>query len=185
MALAQGMPARRESQEICFLTDGNYRTFIRDRLGEDTFRPGDFVDIKGKVLGRHLGLIHYTVGQRRGLNLPAREPYYVLALDPTANRVVIGPKVQTRRRQLTVREIIWQNRPSDPKFEALVQIRSRHRPAQALVHLLSPDRAEVVFHEPQTSIAAGQAAVFYRGRQVLGGGWIERSSFGLTPGRND
>ena len=169
-----GLGRRPESQEVCFLAGRDYREFIKARLGRDAAEPGEFVDIEGRVLGRHRGLSGYTVGQRRGLGLPGPAPYYVLALEPDRNRIVIGTKEQTLTRRCLARDVIWSARPPETAFNALVQVRSRHRPAPARVSLLNGDRIEVVFERPQSSVAAGQAAAVYAGQTLLGGGWIER-----------
>ncbi|MEW5722122.1 MAG: tRNA 2-thiouridine(34) synthase MnmA [Thermodesulfobacteriota bacterium] len=183
-----GLPARPESQEICFLAGSDYRDFIRRRLGDRAFTPGDFVDLEGRVRGRHRGLVNYTVGQRRGLNLAGPEPYYVLALDPDGNRVVIGSRKQAFRRRFPVGDTVFGLDNLEEEFEALVQIRSRHRPAPAWVRIQPGSRAEVSFHQPQRAVAPGQAAAFYRGQTLIGGGWIERSGPeedgpGFTTGR--
>lgn len=175
-AAALNIPQRAESQEICFLAGRDYRDFVRVRLGPQAASPGDFVDMGGRVLGRHHGLPDYTVGQRRGLGLPGPEPYYVLALDPENNRIVLGTKAQTLSRAFTARDIVWSVQPPGQVFDALVQIRSRHNPAPATVRLVPNSGAEVVFEESQSSITAGQAAAFYQGRVMLGGGWIERAA---------
>jgi len=173
-AAALGLKIRSESQEICFLAGGNYRDFLLERLDSSKIQPGNFVDQEGRVLGRHRGMIHYTVGQRRGLNLPGPTPYYVTALDPEKNQVVIGTKAETYARSLRAGRIVWSLPPQDEVFSALVQVRSRQRPAPAQVRLLCADRAEVVFDQPQTSITPGQAAAFYQDQVLMGGGWIEK-----------
>ena len=167
-----GWPVASESQDICFLTDNDYRRFITSRINDSISEPGDFVDLSGRVLGRHRGVFHYTVGQRRGLNLPGPEPYYVLALNPQYNRVVLGTRAQIHSPRLMVRDLVWSTDPPR-EFTAQVQIRSRHRAAPAVVRILPDQRVEVTFDEPQASIAAGQAAVFYQEDAVLGCGWIE------------
>ena len=169
-----GFSAPEESQDICFLSEGDYRSLIQDRLGREVSRPGLIVDSDGRALGRHQGLIHYTIGQRRGLGLPGPEPYYVLKLDPEKNQVVIGPKNRTLSESFTVRETIFNSRPSDTSFVCQVQIRSRHVPSPARVSILTKDRIRVVFDRPQSAVTAGQAAAFYQGDVLLGGGWIER-----------
>lgn len=174
-ALDLGLSPRVESQEVCFLAGEDYRGFIKDRLGEKALRPGDFVDARGRVLGRHQGLYSYTVGQRRGLGLPGPEPYYVLALDPGLNRVVIGTKKQTLARGFFARDMVWSVNPPGSSFQALVQVRSRHRPARARVRLLTETRIEVVFERPQSALTPGQAAAVYSDRTLLGGGWIGRA----------
>jgi len=174
-AAALGLKDRSESQEICFLLGENYRDFLLSRLESSKIRPGNFVDPAGRVLGRHRGVIHYTVGQRRGLNLPGPTPYYVTALDPDNNQVVIGTKAETYSRSLRAGRIVWSLPPKTEVFSALVQIRSRQRPAPARVRLLSGDQAEVIFDQAQTSVTPGQAAAFYQGNVLMGGGWIEKA----------
>lgn len=172
-AFKLGLPVQEESQEFCFLAGQDYRAFLARRLGSAAMTPGDLVDSRGRVLGRHHGLINYTVGQRRGLGLPGPEPYYVLSLDHAANRVVIGIKSQVRFSGLMAGEIVW-NRPLPERvFKAEVQIRSRHRPAEAEVTVLSGDRAQVYFDQPQEAVTPGQAVAFYSNELVLGGGWIQ------------
>ncbi|MFH1135812.1 MAG: tRNA 2-thiouridine(34) synthase MnmA [Pseudomonadota bacterium] len=172
-AAALGLEEKPESQEICFLKGLDYRGFLRDRFGDDALTPGDFVDPSGKVVGRHEGIAAYTVGQRRGLGLPGVFPYYVLKLDPLKNQVVVGPRELTFSRRFLVRAPVWSQAIAGPEFRALAQIRSRHQPAPAVV-TVRPDRdLDVCFDQPQPSIASGQAAAFYEGDRLLGGGWIE------------
>ena len=179
--LALGVEEKPESQEICFLRGANYREFLIKRLGEGVMRQGDFVDVKGKVMGRHKGVASYTVGQRRGLGLPGPSPYYVLRLDPEGDRVVVGPKEMTFSRRFLVRDPVWSADVKGPEFRALVQIRSRHRPAPARVFFLPGGDVDVVFDEPQPSIAAGQAAAFYQNDLLLGGGWIDTLTYDTRP----
>ena len=178
MAALAGFEAPAESQEICFLGGGDYRDFIISRLGPEVSRPGDFVDESGLRLGRHRGLINYTVGQRRGLNVPAEEPYYVLALDPAHNRIVLGTKDRTRRQTLWLRDVVLNARPTEDVFMADVQIRSRHKAARARVEIMGTTVARVTFDQPQESPAPGQAAALYDGDVLLGGGWIAQPESG-------
>jgi len=175
-AFSLGLSARDESQDACFLFGKNYRDFLLERLSNHDIVPGDFVDTEGRILGRHRGLIHYTVGQRRALGISGPEPYYVLSLDSVNNRVVLGTKKQTFSRAVFVRDLVWSFGPLDTKFTARVQIRSRHHPALAQVNLLHGNRAEVIFHEPQQAVTPGQSAAFFDNDILLGGGWIEKSS---------
>ncbi len=167
------LPRRPESQEICFLKDGDYRDFVRKSLGGKDGGPGDFVDPDGRIMGRHQGIWAYTVGQRRGLGVPGPEPYYVLKLDPARNQVVIGVREQSLTRHCSVRDIVWSVPPGETGFSALVQIRSRHRASPAVVRLSNVNSAEVTFEQPQSAVTAGQAAAFYQGDILIGGGWIE------------
>ena len=174
------LPIPAESQEICFLPDRDYRIFLKKRLGNRLPSAGNFVDASGRVLGRHKGTHAYTIGQRRGLGIPGPEPYYVLAIQPGENRVVLGVKSQIRTRRIMVRDLVFSSDPPGREFNALVQIRSRHKPARARVTLLG-DRAEMDFEEPQASAAPGQAAAVYDGERLLGGGWILPSTFYRPP----
>jgi len=175
--LAVPVAEKPESQEICFVPTGNYVRFIASYLNEqgsalpDT--SGEIVSTGGEVLGRHSGLHNYTVGQRKGLGFAAGRPLYVVALDRASNRLVVGEDGELRRAACEVRDVNWVSiaRPSAP-VEALVRIRNRHVPALASVTPLDASTARVDFRDPQRAITPGQAAVFYSGDLVLGGGWI-------------
>jgi tRNA-specific 2-thiouridylase len=166
-----------ESQEICFVPTGNYAKFIEGYLQEQGSKlpeeSGVIVSTSGEVLGRHNGLHHYTVGQRRGLGLTTARPTYVLALDRGRNRLVVGEDQELRSSICEVRDVNWipYEVPQGP-LEAMVRIRNRHEPAEAEVVPLDAKTARVTFHDPQRAITPGQAAVFYSGEHVLGGGWI-------------
>ena len=162
----------RESQEICFVPEGSHPEFIQARLGRKG-APGELVDRQGLVLGRHRGLEHYTVGQRRGLGVPAREPYYVLEIHPETNRVVVGPKRELFSSGLIARAVNWLIPPPPGELEALAVIRYRHPGAPSRIRLQDPDKVEVIFQEPQSAIAPGQALALYRDDRLLAGGWIE------------
>ena len=166
-----------ESQEICFVPTGNYVKFIEGYLQEQGSKlsedSGDIVTTSGEVLGRHNGLHHYTVGQRRGLGIAGPRPRYVVALDRARNRLVVGEDQELRSTTCEVRDVNWisyilPDRPVD----AMVRIRNRHEPAEAEIAPLNATTARVTFHEPQRAITPGQAAVFYSHETVLGGGWI-------------
>jgi tRNA-specific 2-thiouridylase len=172
-----------ESQDLCFVPDGDYAGFMVDRLGETRgTAAGAFVGTDGRVVGRHRGIIHYTVGQRRGLGLTAAEPLYVLAIDGEANAVVVGPRRELERPALRTEPANWL-RPAAPApgTAARVKIRYNHRGAPARLFPLEAGGVEVVFDEPQAAIAPGQLAVFYEGDRVLGGGAIARSTAGPAP----
>ena len=166
-----------ESQDICFVSGETYSDFIQRQTGE-AFTPGEIVDASGRVLGAHAGLPKYTVGQRRGLGIAASKPYYVLQVDPPGNRVVVGHEEELGRTEFMTGETNWiAPLPEDAKtsgISAAVRIRHRHNPRPARIEPLDGARARVVFAEPEHGIAPGQAAVFYRDDEVLGGGWIER-----------
>jgi tRNA-specific 2-thiouridylase len=169
-----------DSQDICFVPNGSYAAVI-ERLRPGAAEPGEIVDLDGRVLGRHEGVIRYTVGQRRGLGLGGGEPLYVLRLDAGARRVVVGPRGALARREIEVREVNWLG---DTDFEAApaggweaaVKVRSTRPPKPARIVPEGPRRARVELLDPEEAVAPGQACVFYaEGGRVLGGGWIEES----------
>lgn len=164
-----------ESQEVCFIPDDDYRRFLEARKGKGILKPGEVVDRQGRVLGFHQGLYSFTIGQRRGLGIAAPHPYYVLALDRESNRVVAGRKDELQANGLVAEGMNWISFPEpEGEVEALVQIRYRHPGVAAVILPLGDGRVRVHFQIPQKSVTPGQAAVFYRGDEVLGGGWIER-----------
>jgi len=165
-----------ESQEICFIPDGDYRSFVRPRLTPAAVQPGRMVNTAGEAVGTHHGLPFYTVGQRRGLGVAAAEPLYVTRLDLVHNTVVVGPRHAALGATFSVERLNWMCPPPAQTVHTTVQIRYRHQPVAADIHPLAPDRAHVVLHEPQFAVTPGQAAVFYDGDTVIGGGWITRST---------
>jgi tRNA-specific 2-thiouridylase len=165
-----------ESQEICFIPDGDYRSFVRPRLTPAAARPGRMVTTDGTTVGTHQGLPFYTVGQRRGLGVAAAEPLYVTRLDPVHNTVVVGPRHAALCATFHVERINWMCPPPARTVHTTVQIRYRHQPVAAAIQPLAADQARVVLHEPQFAVTPGQAAVFYDGDTVIGGGWITSSS---------
>ena len=166
-----------ESQEICFVPSGNYVKFIGayleergESLPED---EGDLVTTNGEVIGRHRGIHNYTIGQRKGLGVAAGKPLYVVELDRTANRVVVGDDSDLRTNICEIRDVNWISfAVLEEPVRAMVKIRHRHEPAPAMVEPIDATSARVTFHEPQRAITPGQAAVCYSGDVVLGGGWI-------------
>lgn len=167
---------KRESQEICFIPDDNYRRFMEERKGKEIFRPGEIVNRQGKVLGFHRGLHSYTVGQRRGLGIAAPHPHYVLALDTCKNQVVAGRKEELMANGLIAGGVNWISFPKlEGKMEAWVQIRYRHPGALAVISPGDDGKVMVDLKIPQKAVTPGQAAVFYQGDEVLGGGWIEKA----------
>lgn len=176
--LAVPVAEKPESQEICFVPTGNYVRFIEGYLQEQGSKlpeqSGEIVTTNGEVLGRHNGLHHYTVGQRRGLGFAAGRPVYVVSLDRVNNRLIVGEDSDLRRSACEVRDVNWISFAiPDGSVEALVRIRNRHEPAAAEITALDATTARVTFREPQRAITPGQAAVFYSGEKVLGGGWIK------------
>jgi tRNA-uridine 2-sulfurtransferase len=165
-----------ESQEICFIPGGHYREFLEERLGpEGNQQHGDIVDRQDTVLGRHAGIAGYTIGQRRGLGVASTNPYYVIALEPETNRVVVGRAPDLYRRELTATNVNWLSidAPTQP-LRCLVRIRNQHPPAPAQLVPNGDDEVMVRFDDPQRAVAPGQAAVFYDQDLVLGGGVIAR-----------
>lgn len=166
-----------ESQDICFVPGGDYARVV-ERLRPGALEPGDIVDTEGRVLGRHAGIIHYTVGQRRGLAIGGTaEPMYVLRLDPVRHRVVVGPKAALGRTVFTIRAVNWLGAGAAMPAEGVrvrVKIRNTFDPVPATVAPLADDRAAVTLDDPARGISPGQACVFYDDARVLGGGWIER-----------
>jgi tRNA-specific 2-thiouridylase len=162
-----------ESQEICFVPDGDYAAFV-ERQAPAGDRAGPIVNAAGEEIGRHRGIHGFTVGQRRGLGLTSPRPLYVLRVLPEERTVVVGDEEALLGRRLVAREVNWVS-VAEPAgvARAQVQIRYRHAPAPASLRPLGDGRVEVVFDEPQRAITPGQAAVFYDGEVCLGGGWIE------------
>ena len=162
--------AKPDSQDICFVPEGRY-TAIVEKLKPDAARPGEIVDAAGAVLGRHDGIIHFTVGQRKGLGLSGNdEPLFVLRLDAAKAQVVVGPRSALGASSITLRDVNWLA-PADKPFDCAVKVRSMRPPVAARVTPL--DRtAQVELLAGEDSVAPGQACVFYDGSRVLGGGWI-------------
>jgi tRNA-specific 2-thiouridylase len=168
-----------DSQDICFVPQGRY-TAIVDRLRPNAARPGEIVDQSGKVLGRHDGITHFTVGQRKGLGLSGNEePLFVLKLDPVNAKVVVGPRAALGSSVITLKEVNWLA-THDTQFQARVKVRSMRPPVVATVTPLPGGAARVELAAPEEAIAPGQACVFYEeaGSRVLGGGWITASAQG-------
>lgn len=159
-----------DSVEICFVPGRDYARVVRERRPE-AFRPGEVVDTAGHVIGQHDGLANFTVGQRRGLRIAAGRPIYVKQLDADRNRVVMGGAEDILSGELIADRVNMLAETADV-FRADVKIRYLHAPAPAQIHRLGGERVRVVFDEPQRAVAPGQAAVFYDGDVVLGGGWI-------------
>lgn len=164
---------KKESQDICFVPGGDYAGFIRGYTGRE-YPSGDFVDRTGNVLGTHKGIINYTIGQRKGLGLALRKPAYVLELDTSSNRVILGDNEDLFIRELTVRDFNWVSSPMpESSIRASARIRYRHHEAPAEIVPLSPDTVKIIFDEPQRAVTRGQSAVVYDGDYVIGGGIIK------------
>jgi len=187
LAARFGLPVadKPDSQDICFVPNGSYARVV-ERLRPGASEPGEIVDLAGRVLGRHDGIIHFTVGQRRGLRVGgAAEPLYVVRLDAARRRVVVGPREALARDLVDVRELNWL--PREPLAEdgrrIAVKLRSAQPPASATVLPRGEGGAEIRLDAPQFGVAPGQAAVLYDGTRVLGGGWIASAAHRLNRGR--
>ncbi|MEP7188927.1 MAG: tRNA 2-thiouridine(34) synthase MnmA [Roseiflexaceae bacterium] len=174
MAAARGLASadRPESQDICFVPGGDYRNLLREERA-DSLRPGPIVDMQGREIGRHEGLPLYTIGQRRGLGIAAKQPLYVTALDVARNAVVVGPQEALERCTLDATQVTFVGPEwPDAPFDCQAQIRSHAAPVAARVTPEAPDRIHVEFARPQRAVSPGQAVVLYDGDVVLGGGRI-------------
>jgi tRNA-specific 2-thiouridylase len=166
-----------ESQDLCLIeAHGSMKTFL------DKFLPpqkGEIVDPSGKVLGQHEGIHHYTIGQRRGIGIAHSEPLYVIGIDAGKNRVIVGDRTQAQNTECTVQQVNWVSiaEPTAP-IRAEVQIRYRSVAVPCTVMPLADARVKIIFDDPQFSITPGQAAVWYHGDVLLGGGIIEREGNG-------
>lgn len=196
IAGAQGFVTaqKKESQDICFIPDGDYAGFIREYSGRE-YPSGDFVDEAGNIMGEHKGIINYTIGQRKGLGLALKKPAYVLELDTDNNRVVLGDNETLFKRELTAHDFNWLSMaPPEGEFRASARIRYRHKEAMATIIPIIDEteksaagtagaanikagsacpRVKIIFDEPQRAITRGQSVVLYDGDYVLGGGIID------------
>jgi tRNA-specific 2-thiouridylase len=163
-----------DSQDLCLVeSHGSMRDFLNKYISE---KEGEIVDLSGKVLGKHQGIHHYTIGQRKGLGIAAADPLYVVKLDPVLNRVIVGDRESAGSLDCSVTRLNWVSitEPTTP-IRCEVQVRYRSSPVVVSVIPLEGDRVKLVFDEPQFGITPGQAAVFYDGEMLLGGGIIEKS----------
>jgi len=166
--LGLGVAQKPDSQDICFVPDGDYAAIVR-KLRPEAGEGGEIVDLAGQVLGRHRGLIHFTVGQRRGLEIGGQaEPLYVVRLDPVERRVVVGPRAALAVSGARIGDVNWLG--GDHGAPLTAKIRSMAKPAPATF-----DGRTLRFAQPEYGVSPGQAAVFYAGDRVLGGGWIEET----------
>lgn len=184
IARSLGVPIaeKRDSQEICFVPNGDYAAFIDGYFKEQGIEReqtrGEIVDAAGKKLGEHTGVHHFTVGQRKGIGIAAPEPLYVIATEPATQRVIVGNNSLLQKTELIAANVNWVSIAGiETPRRATVKIRNKHEAASAVLHPTeAPDRVRVAFDEPQRAVTPGQAAVFYDGDLVLGGGWIESDS---------
>jgi tRNA-specific 2-thiouridylase len=184
MAEAMGLAvaAKQDSQDICFVPQGKYSDIIA-RLNPTAASPGDIVHIDGRVLGRHQGIVHYTIGQRRGIGVAAGEPLYVVHLDPAGARVVVGPREALETRRLSLRDFNWLGDTpvaelAGGRVELFAKVRSTRPPRPATLHVGADGMVEVELVDGETGVAPGQACVLYSDpgneARVFGGGFIER-----------
>jgi tRNA-specific 2-thiouridylase len=177
--LGLNVAEKRDSQEICFVTQGRYDQFVREHR-EPMDTSGEFVTTSGEVVGRHPGIEGFTVGQRKGLGIALGEPKFVVRIEPQSRRVVLGDREELARTVLTASGTNWLVPATDVPRHCQVQIRYSAPPVGATVRLLPAGRLEVAFDEPQFGVAPGQAVVCYDGERTLGGGWIEAEGGGLA-----
>jgi len=171
--LGLGTAGKPESQEICFVPDDDYAAAVERIRPERLPGEGEIVDAAGRCLGRHRGIHHFTVGQRRGLGVTASRPLYVSSIDAASNRVVVGGVDELRARGARVSRVSWiAGRAPERPVRASVKIRYRDQGSPAEVETLPDGAARAIFDEPVRAVTPGQAAVFYDGDAVLGGGWI-------------
>ena len=169
-----------DSQDICFVPQGSYAGVV-EKLRPGAAEPGEIVHVDGRVLGRHDGLIHFTVGQRRGLAVATGERLYVVKLEPARNRVIVGSREALGCARADLREVNWLRDAPLPGEGIDAQVKHRAREPAVVARLLPREGgcARVTFAEPQAGVAPGQACVFYDGTRMLGGGWIERAPLAL------
>ncbi len=168
--------AKPDSQDICFVPNGNYAKVI-EKLRPGACDAGDIVHIDGRIVGQHEGIIHYTVGQRKGLGVAHKEPLYVIKLDTDRKQVLVGPKEALLTRTFLVRNLNWLDDPAllEKGMELQVRLRSAQAPIEATVKSAG-NKTEVTLHNPREAVAPGQACVMYMDKRVLGGGWITKSN---------
>ncbi len=179
LAAKYGLPVamKPDSQDICFVPNGDYASVI-EKLRPGAAEPGEIVDIDGNILGTHNGVIHFTIGQRRGLGIGGlADPLYVVKLDVDNRRVIVGPKEMLATRIVPVREVNWLGDDplaNKPEREIMVKVRSTRPPRPAILRALTPTTAEVELLTPEEGVSPGQACVFYEpgGSRIFGGGWI-------------
>lgn len=159
--------AKPDSQDICFVPDGNYASLVK-KLRPETDTPGDIVHVDGRVLGRHRGVVHFTIGQRRGIEVGGQaEPLFVVRIDPNRGRLVVGPRSALAVEAMRIEALNW---IAEDQADVTVKVRSLAPPVRARV-----ERRLVRFERPEYGVAPGQAAVFYDGSRLLGGGWISET----------
>ncbi len=178
MVEEKGLPVafKEESQEVCFVSNSHYATFIENTLDKLSQGEGLIIDSNGNTIGKHKGIHHYTIGQRRGMGIASVHPLYVIAIDPQKNTIVAGPKEKLYNSKLIADNIHWLSIDSLVKpMKVTAKIRYKHKEAPALVTPMKGRGVVVEFEQPQRAITPGQAVVFFQGEEVTGGGWIQRA----------
>jgi len=164
--------SKRDSQDICFVQSGKHADFI-EKFTQNKCKAGNFIAENGEILGRHKGIIHYTIGQRKGLGIALGSPKFVTKINAVTDEVTLGENESLMSNELTVKNLCFTTDNAEKEFEAQVKIRYAAQPSPAKVTLLDGERAKIIFRDKQRAITSGQSAVFYDGDTVLGGGEIE------------
>jgi len=188
--LALPVAAKPDSQDICFVPTGGDYAMVVQKLRPDAAEPGEVVDPAGRVLGRHEGVVHFTVGQRKGLGIAGAEPLYVLRLEPDRRRVVVGPRAALGQRRVPLTGINWLGSAvcTADGMRVAVKLRSAQPPIPATIFLDGTGGGAAVLDAPALGVAPGQACVCYDGTRMLGGGWIRRSeteAVRVNPGKSE
>jgi tRNA-specific 2-thiouridylase len=171
-----------DSQEICFVPGNDYKAFLRSHLAAEEFHPGEIFDLEGNFLGEHRGIEMFTIGQRKGLPGGSAQPRYVIDIDAETHRVIVGTAEHLVTEEFEVDRVNWHptgatdDHAYSPEMDVTVKIRYSHAGTRATLRRLDGDRARISLQEPQKAVTPGQAAVFYDGDVVLGGGWICRNA---------
>ncbi len=163
-----------DSQDICFVPNGDYRSVIVQHK-PSAFREGDIVLSDGSIIGKHTGIINYTIGQRKGLGVAHSDPLYVIKIDPKLNQVIVGKKEELKSKSFTIKELNWiadNELNAGEKFSCIVKLRSSGAEVEAEVEYLNDNKAKVFLYNDYLAVTPGQACVMYQGSRVLGGGWI-------------
>lgn len=163
-----------DSQDICFVGDGSYTNIIK-KLRPGAIDEGDIIDIDGNIIGRHKGIINYTIGQRKGLGISHNEPLYVIKIDSASNKIILGKENYLYNREFTINQVnLLIEEDENTSFKAYVRLRSSQKESSAIISKIDKDNFQIYLDEPQKSITPGQACVIYNNDRVLGGGWINK-----------
>jgi tRNA-specific 2-thiouridylase len=176
--------AKPDSQDICFVPQGSYSDLVT-KLRPGAIEKGEIVDQAGHVLGPHDGIVHFTVGQRKGIGVAGAEPLFVLRLEPETRRVIVGPREALGETRVALRDVNWLGRDERAARRVAVKLRSAQPPVPGTLMLGEKGDTEVVLDVPALGVAPGQACVIYDGTRVLGGGWIKRAPRAVAPKRDE